>query len=438
MMRRSESSWDLVFCPQPNGDAMATSTLEDCCFPMILRCALAASVVLAAGCSDAPGDGDNGGRSGGEAGSAGAKGGDTGTGGGGRASGGQAGLGGAIGGAAGSGGGQGGAGEATGGGAGISGGQGGAGGATGGGAGVFSGGQAGAGEATGGGAGVFFGGQGGAAGAIGGDTGNGAGGGAFGGQAGAGGGVGGVAGDGAGAFGGHAEAGGDTGNGGGAGAGASGGQGGAGGATGGTAGTGAMPGSALVSPLSLNFVGQCQVPAQSFTISNTGSIPLTWHAELHGSPPVYVSPPFSTLAPGTNVAVAVTQFSQPFYGTFSGTVAISTDVAGPLGPIAVSYSVLGSTVVPPSDIDFGEVPLGSQKAISFSAAPTQANRLRSSNPDFLLTGMTPADPSPGFWTLIFVPHVSGRQSTTLTLWSFPNPVVCPPNTFNAIGVGVTP
>src|SRR6478735_252376 len=423
MMRRSESSWELVFCPQANGDAMATSTLEDCCFPIILRCALAASVVLAAGCSDAPGDGDNGGRSGGEAGSAGAKGGDTGTGGGGRASGGQAGLGGAIGGAAGSGGRQSGAGEATGGGAGV-----------------FFGGQAGAGEATGGGAGVFFGGQGGAAGAIGGDTGNGGGGGAFGGQAGAGGGVGGVAGDGggAGAFGGHAEAGGDTGNGGGAGAGASGGQGGAGGATGGTAGTGAMPGSALVSPLSLNFVGQCQVPAQSFTISNTGSIPLTWHAELHGSPPVYVSPPFSTLAPGTNVAVAVTQFSQPFYGTFSGTVAISTDVAGPLGPIAVSYSVLGSTVVPPSDIDFGEVPLGSQKAISFSAAPTQANRLRSSNPDFLLTGMTPADPSPGFWTLIFVPHVSGRQSTTLTLWSFPNPVVCPPNTFNAIGVGVTP
>src|SRR6478735_9228032 len=293
MMRRSESSWELVFCPQANGDAMATSTLEDCCFPIILRCALAASVVLAAGCSDAPGDGDNGGRSGGEAGSAGA-----------------------IGGAAGSGGGQSGAGEAAGGGAGVFGGQGGAGGATGGGAGVFSGGQAGAGEATGGGAGVFFGGQGGAAGAIGGDTGNGGGGG--------------------GAFGGHAEAGGDTGNGGGAGAGASGGQGGAGGATGGTAGTGAMPGSALVSPLSLNFVGQCQVPAQSFTISNTGSIPLTWHAELHGSPPVYVSPPFSTLAPGTNVAVAVTQFSQPFYGTFSGTVAISTDVAGPLGPIAVS------------------------------------------------------------------------------------------------------
>ncbi|HET7539779.1 MAG TPA: hypothetical protein VFK05_07900, partial [Polyangiaceae bacterium] len=217
----------------------------------------------------------------------------------------------------------------------------------------------------------------------------------------------------------------------------SGGQAGSGGVDGGNAGNGGMPGSAVVSPLSLSFNGQCHVPDQSFAISNTGSIPLTWFAQVLGSAPVYVHVASSTLLPAASVTVAVSQFLQPFYGTFSGTIAISTDVAGQLGPIAVSYSVSGSNVSPPSDIDFGAVPLGSQKRISIAAAPTGADLLVSSNPDFLLSGLIPGDP-PGFWTLTFVPRLVGPQSTTLTLGSFPPQPACSPNTFTASGVGVTP
>jgi len=189
--------------------------------------------------------------------------------------------------------------------------------------------------------------------------------------------------------------------------------------------------------LALDFSGECNVPAQSLTISNTGGSPLAWFAEVGGAVPVRVIPFSSTLLPGASVTVNVSPFLPPRTATVSGTITINTDVAGQLSPIGVVYNVSGFAVMPPPDIDFGAVPIGSQKRVSFAAPSAPGVLLVSSNPDFLLTGAAPADPSPGFWTLVFIPRVTGPESTTLTLGSF-NKTICPPNTFTASGVGVAP
>jgi hypothetical protein len=198
-----------------------------------------------------------------------------------------------------------------------------------------------------------------------------------------------------------------------------------------------MPGSAAVFPSSLVFEGRCELPAQSLTISNTGGSALTWDAEVQGGVPVYVVPPFSTLLPGTSVTVSVWARHPPSAGTFRGTIMINTDVAGALAPVEVFYNVTaGFGVTAPPNIDFGAVPIGSQKRISFQASQSPPGAIMvSSNGDFMLTGLVPADPSPGFWTLIFTPRVVGPQSSTLTLGSMIG-FVCPPNTFTATGVGV--
>lgn len=231
--------------------------------------------------------------------------------------------------------------------------------------------------------------------------------------------------------------GGDTGGGG-----ASAGQAGSGETNGGNAGSGGTAATAVASPTSFDFIGQCNVGAQDLTISNTGGSTFTWVANVLGAVPIHIIPSSSTLLPGASVTVEVSPFFPPIVTgsqNVSGTIAITTDVAGALPPIAVVYGVSGFTVVPPADIDFGAVSVGSTKSISFSASQVSLPGvlLVSSNFDFLLTGAAPADPSPGFWTLKFTPRVIGSQSTTLTIGSFSG-VVCAPNTFAATGVGVAP
>jgi hypothetical protein len=191
--------------------------------------------------------------------------------------------------------------------------------------------------------------------------------------------------------------------------------------------------------LSLSFEGECESPAQSFTISNTGGSEFTWWATVDGVP-VLPNPLFSMLLPGDSVEVAISPLTPLSRGTFNGTITIDTDspAIGALGPIQVFYDMSGYFVTPPADIDFGEVPLGSEKSISFPASfNVPGVLLGSSNWDFVLTGNAPADPMPGWWTLIFTPVVLGPQSTTLTLGSFAG-IVCPPNTFTGKGVGVAP
>ena len=193
-------------------------------------------------------------------------------------------------------------------------------------------------------------------------------------------------------------AGGASGNGGGqpATGGAQSGNGGA--SAGGVSGNGGEPlGSFTLSTPRLDFFG-CP-SAQTVVITNTSSVPLTWHASstvLQGDSMnpnfpfrIAVSPLGSTLAPGAAVDLSIV----PGLGvtSFFATVNIDADVAP-----SQAVNLMGQltpTVIPPPDIDLGNVPLGSASQIFIAAQvwsftyPTEV--MSSSNPDFALNGMTP-------------------------------------------------
>jgi len=220
----------------------------------------------------------------------------------------------------------------------------------------------------------------------------------------------------------------------------------------GTSGSVGTPGHLVLSAYGLNFAGECDLPVQHVIISNDGGSPFTWLANVHfvGTlQPVQVAPNTSTLLPGTSVTVEVSPSVPQVAGNIVSDIAITTDLADqPMALVALSYSVSGFGITPPPDIDFGEVPTSSMasgiiEAVQFYNVPgvvlTASGFLPGTTPlpQFSLHGAVPNDPSPGLWTLYFMPQVVGPASVTLTVGSMGH-VVCPPNTFTANGVGVAP
>lgn len=250
-------------------------------------------------------------------------------------------------------------------------------------------------------------------------------------------------------------------NSGGAGAAGTGGSGTAGTGAAGTAGTAGTAGgtdtpqgSFTLSSTDVSLSGTCQFdpsPFSNITLTNTSSVPLTWHAS--GGAPVVLTPSGSTLAVGAAITISISATLPPGTGTFPYTaVSIDADVA-PSQSIQVRGYLTGQFHVPlPPDQDFGEVALVLVPPIS-SPPPGSPNTrfipatgavisevLQSSNPAFTTGGVATASYINGFgmgWLLSFSPQTAGPQETTLTFWSYTR-TVCPPNTFKARGVGVTP
>jgi hypothetical protein len=261
-------------------------------------------------------------------------------------------------------------------------------------------------------------------------------------------GVGGAAGLGAGQGGESGISGGGLSSGGSAGAtgGSAGATGGSAGASGGsTAGTGAVQeGSFTLSATTLLFVAACQFTPQTLTITNTSSIPLTWHASGDLSTTL-LTPTGSTLQPGEQVSVSVLSQIHPAAGSvgFSGStsvISIDADVA-PSQSIQVVAQLSGkpppSAPLPP-DIDFGDVPVGSG-ATAFVPVNTTPILVISSQtaPEFSLSGA-----APNFqgtfgqgWTVTFRPAIPGAAQATLAFTDF-SESTCPPNTIAARGTGI--
>ena len=224
----------------------------------------------------------------------------------------------------------------------------------------------------------------------------------------------------------------------------------------GTAGTGVQPGSFTFSPSSLYFSGICEAISRSSTITNTSSVPLTWH--VTGVPSIVFTPASSTLAPGESVDVTVTVSAIDRRLLWLATVSIDADVA-PSQTVEVTVSFSGqyhSTL--PADLDFGDVPIPSSSSPSPGPFPPSAppgapntrfipadpfvisELLGSDNPAFSPGGVGTVSYVPGFgmgWLLVFAPQTLGPQEATFTFGSY-NKAVCPPNTFKARGVGVAP
>ena len=216
-------------------------------------------------------------------------------------------------------------------------------------------------------------------------------------------------------------------------------------AAGGASGAGgAQQGSFTLSDTSLLFVGQCATTAQPLTITNTSSIPLTWHGSPSLSTTV-LTPNGSTLQPGQALAVSV--LPQAMFGVPPpSTVRIDADVA-PSQTVQLTVS-LGGKPAPdllPPDIDFGNVTVGASATAFVGIAGvgigTQILALSDSisNNEFRLSGNAPnIQLGQGFgWIVTFQPLTTGAKERTLTFTDFSNSV-CPPNTFKARGVGLAP
>ena len=232
----------------------------------------------------------------------------------------------------------------------------------------------------------------------------------------------------------------------GASAGTSGASAGTSGASAGTAGSagiaGAGPGILNVSIQNLYLYGECTVPPQTFTISNTGQSPLTWTAAV-GAPLVTLAPSSSTLLPGNEVTVTVSVTTPvQLSSEQSFQITITSDIAAqPPTLVQVTYAVSGTLIGVQPDIDFGEVPLGQTKMVSVPAPPhgTVELALGSSNHVFSVPNLLLH--AENHWTLYFTPSVLGPQSSTLQIivpFGSGGPPCPSPNLFAARGVGIAP
>jgi hypothetical protein len=214
------------------------------------------------------------------------------------------------------------------------------------------------------------------------------------------------------------------------------------GGAGGTAGAGGAQASFTLSQTLLSFSALCVFTPQTVIITNTSSVPLTWHASGDVSA-VLLTPNGSTLQPGDGVSVSVLPQIQA--SAFLGSplvVSIDADVA-PSQSIEVDALLIGKPAPPqplPPDVDFGNVRVGDAVTGFVGVVGGSVQVLTSSNSwVFALSGAAPNLQS-GFgfgWTVTFQPATAGPQQSTLTFTDFAMDI-CPPNTITARGVGVDP
>jgi len=180
---------------------------------------------------------------------------------------------------------------------------------------------------------------------------------------------------------------------------------------------------------------------KTLTITNTSSVPLTWHVsgDLSG---IVFAPLGSTLAAGEAVSVSLTQ--KP--GSMPSQLSIDADIAASQS-VQILGAILGVKIQVPPDIDFGNVPVGVPSPTVFIPVPPFANTWIGAGLEFFggdassfeKSGVTPTLQTGGMgWTLSARGSVPGPVQVTLKFFSMGGSTVCEPNTFTARATIVAP
>jgi len=197
-------------------------------------------------------------------------------------------------------------------------------------------------------------------------------------------------------------------------------------------GSGVMPGTVAANPASLDFssvqVGNNQ--AQWETLTNSGGSNLTIsQAKVTGTAFSMsgLSLPLS-LTPGQHFTFSVT-FAPPSAGSYSENISIISDASNPTLTVPLSGSgtatQAGQLTVSPTNLDFGNVTVGSNGVLSGTLTANGSSVTVSSgmidNPEFVLSGISfpvtiPAGQKASF-TVTFTPQATGAASGSLTFQS---------------------
>jgi len=177
----------------------------------------------------------------------------------------------------------------------------------------------------------------------------------------------------------------------------------------------------------------CLVP-KPLMITNTSSVPLTWH--VNGDPAgVAVVPLGSTLAAGEAVSISLTQ--KP--GSIPSRLDIDADIAASQS-VQIVGAILGVKIQVPPDIDFGAVPVGVASPIIFIPVPSYENNWVGAGLEFFggdtssfeKSGVAPNFQTGGIgWTLYAHGSSPGPVQVTLKFFSMTGSTVCEPSTFTA-------
>jgi hypothetical protein len=195
-------------------------------------------------------------------------------------------------------------------------------------------------------------------------------------------------------------------------------------------GTAATPGAITASPASLSF-GSLQTGSSnslSETITNSGNTSVTISQVASSSANYSVSgitPPV-TLTPSQNYTFKVT-FAPIASGSSSGSLSLSSDASNPTLSIPLSGTATtpGSLAVNPSNINFGNVVVGTTQTqtatLSASSAPITVSSAGVIGSEFAVSGLTfpftLAAGSSATFSVTFTPQVSGTASANVSFAS---------------------
>jgi virginiamycin B lyase len=205
-----------------------------------------------------------------------------------------------------------------------------------------------------------------------------------------------------------------------------------------------------VSPTSLGFQVSCgTTPApplnSSFTVTNTSAAAITWTASATSTTSgadLSAYPTTSTLDPGASVTVAVTfSFAGPYppSRTLNGSILITTDPPGSPTTVPVGESFYGMFLPPLSDVDFGDVPVGTSQSMDVGVNLSDVFVNGScSGPTLVYPSGAPQGPFTlnttfNTGTITFLPTEQGTVSATLGYRS--SCQFCTPSTFTVTGTG---
>ena len=133
----------------------------------------------------------------------------------------------------------------------------------------------------------------------------------------------------------------------------------------------------------------------TLTISNVGGAPLVIHSVSSPRTPFSatgVPSPGSSLGPGQSVTVTFT-FTPTQVGQFSDQVVVDTSAGKDTVPLTATAALPGNLVLTPTSLQFGTVPVGQNKVLSFQISNTGGSRVTvtKSKPPGLAVGFTNQD-----------------------------------------------
>jgi iron transport multicopper oxidase len=163
-------------------------------------------------------------------------------------------------------------------------------------------------------------------------------------------------------------------------------------------GIGRRPAAALqVAPPVISFGGAAvnKQISGTLTISNVGGAPLVINGVTSPRAPFSATgapAAGSSLGPGQSVTVTFT-FSPTQVGSFSDQVQVNTSAGDKQVPLTGTAALAGNLVLDPTTLDFGDVPAGQNKVLSFTITNNGGSRVTvtKSKPPGLAVGFTNQD-----------------------------------------------